>query len=96
MRQRAIVLGDKSQRVHNFHRNSLHALAELVAAAGLEHPSQLKPHHFLKRAGSDRVVTYAEQYEMLQPEQLLKDPGSAGRFHEPWKLARPESFDRAD
>jgi glutamate synthase domain-containing protein 2 len=95
MRQRAIVLDDKSQRVHNFHRNSLHALAELVAAAGLEHPSQLKPHHFLRRAGSDRVVTYAEQYEMLQPGQLLKNPDSAGRFREPWNLARAESFDRA-
>src|SRR5262245_14013043 len=40
-RQRAIVVSDKSQRVANFHRETVRALAELVAAAGLDHPNQL-------------------------------------------------------
>jgi glutamate synthase domain-containing protein 2 len=39
LRQRAIVVPDKAERVASFHRNTLHALAELVAAAGLSHPS---------------------------------------------------------
>ena len=37
MRQRAIVVPDKAERVANFHRNTLLALTELVAAAGLAH-----------------------------------------------------------
>ena len=37
LRQRALVVPDKAQRVANFHRNTLHALAELLAAAGLTH-----------------------------------------------------------
>ena len=36
LRQRAIVVPDKAERVASFHRNTLHALAELVAAAGLD------------------------------------------------------------
>ncbi len=95
-RQRAIVVPDKAERVFNFHRNTVQALAELVAAAGLDHPGQLGPQHFLRRGASDRVVSYAQQYETLEPGQLLADPGSAGRYGEAWSLARSHSFTRSD
>ena len=94
-RQRAIVVPDKAERVASFHRNTLHALAELVAAAGLDHPSELMPHHFLRRASSDRVISFAEQYEQVQPGQLLADPASAPRYARDWALARAETFARA-
>jgi hypothetical protein len=80
--------------VANFHHNTLHALAELVAAAGLSHPSELKPHHFQRRASSDKVISFADQYEQMQPGQLLADPGSSPRFGAPWALARADSFAR--
>ena len=35
--QRALVVPDKAERVHNFHRNTVHALAEMIAAMGLDH-----------------------------------------------------------
>ena len=92
-RQRAIVVPDKADRVASFHRNTLHALAELVAAAGLSHPSHLKPHHFLRRASVDRVITLAEQFEQLQPGQLLSDPSSSVRFGQAWALARSGTFE---
>ncbi len=94
LRQRAIHVPDKAERVASFHRNTLHALAELVAAAGLSHPSELKPHHFLRRASADKVISLAEQYEQLQPGQLLADPGSSPRFAEAWALASADSFAR--
>ncbi|MCE2747497.1 MAG: FMN-binding glutamate synthase family protein [Rhodobacter sp.] len=95
-RQRAIVVPDKAERVFNFHRNTVQALAELVAAAGLDHPGQLGPQHFLRRGTADRVISYAQQYETLEPGQLLADPGSAGRFGQAWSLARSHSFARGD
>ncbi len=95
MRQRAIVVPDKAERVANFHRNTLHALTELVAAAGLPHPSALRPHHFLRRASSDKVISFAEQYELLIPGQLLADPKSSPRFSQAWAAATSGSFDRA-
>jgi glutamate synthase domain-containing protein 2 len=95
LRQRAIVVPDKAERVASFHRNTLHALAELVAAAGLSHPSELKPHHFLRRASSDKVISLAEQYELLAPGQLTADPASSPRFAEAWALSSANSFARA-
>lgn len=95
-RQRAIVVPDKADRVFNFHRNTVQALAELVAAAGLDHPGQLGPQHFLRRSATDRVVSYAQQYERLDPGQLLANADGAGRYGEAWSLARSDSFARYD
>ncbi len=94
LRQRAVVVPDKAERVANFHKNTIHALGELVGAAGLAHPSELKPHHFLRRASSDRVISFAQQYEMLAPGQLLADPSSSPHFLEPWALSSAHSFAR--
>ena len=43
MRQRALVVEDKAERVYNFHRNTLAAFAEMIAAAGLEQPVPARP-----------------------------------------------------
>jgi glutamate synthase domain-containing protein 2 len=94
LRQRAIVVPDKAERAKNFHRNTLHALAELVAAAGLSHPSELRPHHIQHRAG-DRVMSFAETYARLASGQLLADPASAPRYAPDWAAARADSFARA-
>lgn len=94
LRQRAIVVTDKADRVANYHKNTLQALAELVAAAGLSHPSELGPHHLMRRATSDRVITFAQQFEILANGQLLEDPGSAFQFAEHWALASADSFAR--
>ena len=42
-RQKALVVPDKATRVANFHDKTLHALQELVQAAGLEHPATSRP-----------------------------------------------------
>jgi hypothetical protein len=80
--------------VTNFHHNTLHALAELVAAAGLDQPSDLRPHHFQRRASSDRVISFAEQYEMLASGQLLTNPSSSPQFGEAWTQSFAERFER--
>jgi glutamate synthase domain-containing protein 2 len=96
LRQRAIVVPDKAERVANFHRNTVRALAELVAAAGLTHPGELRPHHFMRRLSGGRVATYAEEYEMLAPGQLLADPASSRRFGEAWASAASHTFTRVE
>jgi len=93
-RQRAVVVSDKSERVRSFHKQTVKALAELVAAAGLNHPSELRPHHFMRRAAPDRVATFAEQYHFLEPGELVrgaKDP----HFASAWQMARADSFEAA-
>jgi glutamate synthase domain-containing protein 2 len=43
LRQRALVVPDKAQRVHNFHRSTLVALAEVIAAAGCRTRTNCRP-----------------------------------------------------
>ena len=64
---------------------------ELIAAAGLDHPGELKPQHFMHRAAPDRVVTFAELYRQLAPGELLAGT-SDPRFREAWFLAQADSF----
>jgi glutamate synthase domain-containing protein 2 len=76
-RQRALVVGDKAPRVRQFHEHTLAALAELIGAAGLAHPSELRPMHILRRISPSEVKSFAEIYPFLGPGELLagtRDP----------------------
>jgi hypothetical protein len=56
LRQRALVVADKAPRVAQYHANTLHALKELLQAAGLMHPDQLSTsHHIVRRLDSTRI-----------------------------------------
>ena len=89
--QRALVVPDKAQRVHQFHRNTVHALAELVAAMGLDHPSALTPNHVVKRVSPSRAMTYGEIYHFLEPGQFLAR-SVRQRFQLMWDVADSSTF----
>ena len=90
-RQRALVVADKSERVFNFHRATVEALAELVAAAGLDHPSELAPAHLSRRVSPHEVKSFAELYPPLEPGELIK--GSRDKRYEiPWAMASANEF----
>jgi glutamate synthase domain-containing protein 2 len=90
-RQRALVVPDKAERVHNFHRATLDALAELVAAAGLDHPNQFAPAHFTRRVSPHEVKSFAELYPVLRPGELL-DGTEDKRFAAAWTMASAKEF----
>ncbi len=97
MRQRALVVPDKAERVYRFHRNTLHALQELVQAAGLTHPNQITADHILRRVSDFEVRRLSNLLVYLQPGELLaaergelpwRQPG----FEQYWRRARADSF----
>jgi glutamate synthase domain-containing protein 2 len=90
-RQRAVVVADKAERVSGFHRETVKALAELVAAVGLAHPSELRPHHFMRRGVDGRVSTFAELHPALEPGELLAG-GSGWDLARHWQMARSDAF----
>ena len=69
--QRAIDVEGKAERVYRFHRNTVEALAEVTAAAGLEQPSGLTPEHLWWRLSLTDVRPVSRIYEMIEPGQLL-------------------------
>jgi glutamate synthase domain-containing protein 2 len=90
-RQRALIVADKSERVFNFHRATIESLAELVAAAGLDHPTKFRPAHFSRRVSPQEVMSFAELYPSLQPGELLAGT-SDRRFGTAWAMAHAAEF----
>ena len=55
LRQKALVVTAKSDRVFNFHNETLKTLKELVEAAGLNHPTEIDAHHIIRRISKNEV-----------------------------------------
>ena len=89
--QRALDVEDKAQRAYRFHRNTVAALAEVIAAGGLDHPSELKAYHIMQRVGLNEVRTLDRVYEFFAPGQLL-DTGPPEFLQAAWDSARTDSF----
>jgi len=54
-RQKALVVTDKSERVLNFHNETLKTLKELVEATGLHHPNEIDASHIVRRINKNEV-----------------------------------------
>jgi hypothetical protein len=100
VRQRALVVPDKAERVYRFHQYTLEALKELVQAAGLEHPNQITPAHIVRRTTNSDVKLLASLLPLVQPGALLDAlhgradwPHNVFRLY--WPLARSDSFQPA-
>ena len=90
-RYRALDVPDKAQRVTQFHRQTLHALSEMTAAAGLAHPKDFTLDHFYRRVSHTQTVRLAEIYPRLEEGSLLDSPQSTP-FAEHWQKASPRRF----
>ena len=95
LRQRALVVPDKAERVHNFHRNTLKALAEMIAAAGLSHPAQIEAKHLVRRMSASEIKLYSQLHVFLKPGELLREEVSGEFYRRMWAMARADSFDVA-
>jgi glutamate synthase domain-containing protein 2 len=92
-RYRALDPGDKAERVYNYHQNTLHALMELLSAAGLTHPEQIGPEHIIRRISSTEVRSLAALHLWVKPNEL-RDGGMPEHrvFRNFWDLASPDTF----
>ena len=96
-RQQALVVPDKAERVRNFHRSTLHALQELVQAAGLQHPNELSAHHIVRRVAHNEVRLLSNLIMRIEPGALLGDVEKQHKvFKDYWPLADAHSFRAAN
>lgn len=84
IRQRAIVVTDKAERVFYFHANTLHALADLLGAAGLKSPADLSPQHLMVRNAQGHARTLASTLDALSPGDLLKESSKLATLPSPF------------
>ena len=92
-RQQALVVPDKAERVRNFHHSTLHALQELVQAAGLQHPSEFSAHHIVRRVSDTEVQLLSDLITRVEPGSLLGNLDKQHKvFKDYWPLADATSF----
>jgi hypothetical protein len=85
------VVEDKAQRVYRYHKSSVEVLKEIIAAAGLNLPSELRPEYIYQRTGPTGVKTLEEVYQFLKPGELV-DGTDHPIFAKYWEMSRAESF----
>src|SRR3546814_401502 len=81
LRQRALVVPDKAERVFNFHKNTLHALSEMIAAAGLGHPSQLGTHHLVRRVSPTEIRLFRSEERRMGKESVSTCRSRCSPYH---------------
>jgi glutamate synthase domain-containing protein 2 len=100
-RQRALVVPDKIERVRRFHENTLHALKELVQAAGLRHPGEITAGHIVRRVDNGQVRLLRNQLCFVKLGELLAaERGECDWPHKVyeiyWPLAQAHHFQPTD
>jgi glutamate synthase domain-containing protein 2 len=88
-RQKALHVPTKADRVYNFHQQTLHALQEMVQAAGLTHPGAITAHHIVRRLDDNQVRLLANLVPQMPVGGLLE--GELGEQHNVFKLYWPRA-----
>jgi glutamate synthase domain-containing protein 2 len=90
-RQRGLVPEVQAKRAERFHRKTLIALADIVAAAGLTHPQDLQPHHLTTRVSAAEARPMGELHTFL-PENILIDAPEDTIYGAWWEAADADTF----
>jgi glutamate synthase domain-containing protein 2 len=91
-RQRALVVPDKAERVAGFHRRTLHGLAEMIAAAGIDHPSKIKAQHLVRRVSRTEIRLFSDLHVFLREGALLDEVHDHDFYEDAWRIARADRF----
>ncbi|MEN9435798.1 MAG: hypothetical protein RIR09_453, partial [Pseudomonadota bacterium] len=95
VRQQSLVVPDKAQRVYHFHQQTLHALKELVQAAGVTHPEDITAHHIVRRGTDHKVKSLAQLILTQLPNGALLGSDLSQLpiiFQQSWPRAQAASF----
>ena len=80
---------DKAKRVARYHTATIEAMLELISSAGLNDPSEIQPHHILRRVNGPDIKTYAQLYPCVACDCLLEKNTIPGAWREAWEQADP-------
>jgi len=86
LRQRALVVPDKAERVHAFHKNTMQSLAELIGAAGLAHPKEITSDYLMCRDASGKAIPLSSKLPTVNPGDLLQRVDSMSGLPQEYEL----------
>ena len=65
----------------------------MLAAAGLEHPSQLSAKHLVRRMSATEIKLFSQLHVFLKPGELLTGEVNGEFYSRMWQMARADSFE---
>ncbi len=87
-----LMVGDKKERVANFHQETVKSFVELLAAAGLREASEITRAHIFRRVSMIETKRYDEIFPYLEKGCLLKEETVPAKYKRDWDLASAERF----
>lgn len=97
IRQKALDVDVKAQRVYNYHRSTLHALKELLQAVGVKHPKDIKAEHIMRRINTQTIASFSDIMDFMKPGELLtENENLKGPFLKFWNRVDENSFNLKD
>ena len=96
-RYRVIDVNDRAKRVHNFHKNTLTAVVEMLEATGLQHTHELNRRHIVRRLSASQIKLADQIYPRVEINALINggvvdDP----RLTAYWDRVNGDSFQPID
>jgi glutamate synthase domain-containing protein 2 len=88
---RGLVVSGKAERVRSFHHKTVESAYQLLGAAGLRGPSELRPHHIYCRVDEGEIRSFADLFPKMERGALLEG-GAPPELARLWDRARADSF----
>lgn len=85
----------KAVRVARYHAETIHAAMDLMGAAGLISPEELRPWHIIRRVSQLETLHYGEIVEYIKPGELLRNEPPLA-FARAWHSASASTFAHVD
>lgn len=89
---KGLVVADKKQRVYHFHKDTVQAFNELMAAGGFTDPDQINRHHINRRIVMNQTQRYDQIYPYITEGCLLDHSSVPEEWKHDWAIADPNSF----
>ena len=91
-RSKAINVEDKSERVKNFHQNTLASFFELVGSMGLDDPAKLVPQMIKRRSPYGAQMSMGSLVEPLPTRALIDNLDIDESWQHWWQASSAEQF----
>ncbi|SHO58917.1 FMN-binding glutamate synthase family protein [Vibrio quintilis] len=92
-RSKAVDVVKKSERVKNYHHNTLESFYELVGSMGLHSPCQLRPHMLKQRSANGGLQPVETHITPLAPGALIHDVSALSPdWRRWWQQSQAEQY----
>lgn len=91
-RSKALDIAVKSERVKNFHHNTLKNFYELVGSMGLDNPNKLKPRMIKRRSPYGLLISTGSLIAPLEPNAIIEERVNDSAWSSWWQQCSAEAF----